>query len=421
MTDESPRIFTRQQTELIDLIVDARSPVRLLLVAPTGYGKSVAAAEAAARLIGADNEASVLYFAPTPLHLQTASLLATRDCQPALLTKALIRRMVERGQDALARGNPVILPLSLLAQRDVVNWLTRTRWRLVVVDEAHTLSQAQQEGLLQLGKSAQEAHLLLVTATPADGDPLPGVRQISWTRDLELMARERQTLSAGYRPTTAEDETAELLGRLRDKLDAMESALPGLASSSVIGLETTVSRLLTHEAGALPDNAHDDLTDLARSLVALSEDAKLAACIRLVRQIRSTGKSVIVFTGHGDTARYVFDALAEEMEDVQLTTGVSEPGGRPQDATFFAEHGGVAVVTDPTTASWDVARPDAVGVAYDLPDQPAVWSQRWRHLDRVGRVDVPQMHVLLAEPPQESELERLRLLGISLSDTKNPG
>jgi hypothetical protein len=349
----------------------------------------------------------------------------------------MVRTMLESDGDPLAGGNPAVLPASLLAQADVVAYLKSTDWRLIVVDEYHAFSRRERTGLLQLVEAAHGAHLLVITVTPADDEPLPDLTAVVWTRESAVMPPARRTLHARYRPSIAEIEIDDatrrvaatvdeisrkvLIQRLESSLPALESTVAGMlerrqswsVESSLPALESRVVDMLERrQSRSVAERA--SLASLAELLGDLSDDTKLEACTRLVQQIRLDGGSVIVFAQFSDTARYVSDALADALPDVRLVTRQIVPTRREEDVATFVEHGGIVVVTDGAAGEVDLNRQDASGISFDLPNRNSRWEQRWRPIDRVLRTREAVMHVLLPDTLPSDQLEHVRSLGIHL-------
>jgi len=409
-TTESPAVtLTRQQKKLVTRVLTSESPVRLFLEAPPGFGKTVAACHIGARLIDDLPDAPILFVGPSTLQADTAAKLeAVLGHQPISLTKRLLREKVEHGEHPYNAGSAVVLEAPLIKQPDVLNWLVQSKWRLIVVEEAQGLSRGQQDGVRRLVESNPQAHLLLTGVTRPEGEFLPEVTPVVWTRDRTSMQHDRASELVTYQPTPEEIQVADLAHRVAEQLDGSRANLfLHRMSSSLHTFEASVAELL--EEDSVPPALADDARRIARLLEGLTKDAKAARCIEVVRAIRERGNSVVVFTAYRDTARYAFDLLREVMSDVYLFAGKQDDDR--SGPSEFLQRGGVAVVTDASIGS-RLDRPDLEGVAFDPARTMTGWDRRWRHVDRVGRTGDARMHILIGDPALKDEVAGLKLAGI---------
>lgn len=407
------RDLTEQQAALVRQVVHSRFPVRAMIVSPPGFGKSTVSYEIAAQLLDVAPDTSVLFI--VPYALQGAAVAGLRDTvsgdrAPSSLTKRALREVIEERSGPITNGNPVVVAAAMLRQDEVIEWLNQARWDLIVVDEAHGLSGAQQNGLALLADASPAAHLLLLAATPPNRDPLPDLDWVIWTRDLQAMPTRRRALLVRYPLTPAERKISEAVTELAPLLEKTQaSVLLDRAASSLFALESTVSRFAQAERESLSGPAGHALVELAEALASLREDSKLTACESVVERVREAGKSAVVFTSHRDSARFVYDALTDELSDVWLFAGDHTAAQLAADSARFATGGGVAVMTD-AAIGMELGRIDLDGVAFDLPGNRTRWDRRWTHIDRVGRLSEARMHVLLPDPALDVELAGLRLV-----------
>ncbi len=146
---------------------------RLLLADEVGMGKTIQAGVLLHEIHAREPRAATLVVAPAGLVAQWATELRQRVRLEAVVLDADgLRREAAQPPaiaDATRPGSCWLMSMDLLRQPDVMSLLSRTRWTLLVVDEAHTASPgtSRLEGVSQV--AAASVRVLLLTATPAAG------------------------------------------------------------------------------------------------------------------------------------------------------------------------------------------------------------------------------------------------------------
>jgi ATP-dependent DNA helicase RecG len=164
-----PFTLTRAQGEAlvaIDRDLDREEPMQRLLLGDVGSGKTVIALAAAVRAAGAGAQAAIL--APTSILAEQHAATAARLLPPlgmpyALLTASTPAKERERILGEVASGSIVlVIGTHALLERD----LRFHALGLVVVDEQHRFGVRQRISLASKSEGAEDAHLLVLTATP---------------------------------------------------------------------------------------------------------------------------------------------------------------------------------------------------------------------------------------------------------------
>ena len=155
--------------------------MRRLLLGDVGSGKTVIALAAAVRAAGAGAQTAML--APTSIlaeqHAATASrLLPALGVPFALLTAATPAKERTRTLDGLGSGEiTLVIGTHALLERD----LEFRSLGLVIVDEQHRFGVRQRASLAEKSGGMEDAHLLVLTATP-----IPRTLAMTLYGDLDL-------------------------------------------------------------------------------------------------------------------------------------------------------------------------------------------------------------------------------------------
>ena len=149
---------------------------RMLIADEVGLGKTIQAAYCVAEVVRREPHARVLVLTPASLIDQWRAELSTRFGLDAI---AIDRAALDEAAARLAPGDTPWRPpgvrlasLDFLKQPHVFDALPAIGWDLLVVDEAHTAcgDSERHERCAQLAASARR--VVLLTATPHDGDPI---------------------------------------------------------------------------------------------------------------------------------------------------------------------------------------------------------------------------------------------------------
>ena len=208
-----PFTLTRSQETALAAIerdLDREVPMRRLLLGDVGSGKTVLALAAAVRAAGAGMQTAIL--APTTLlaeqHAETAArLLGSAGLRFALLTAATPPKERDRIAGGVSSGETsLVIGTHALLERD----LGFGSLGLVVVDEQHRFGVRQRVSLAARRSGIQDAHLLVLTATP-----IPRSLAMTLYGDLDLsLLVERPPGRAPVRTSFVRADGIEALARV---------------------------------------------------------------------------------------------------------------------------------------------------------------------------------------------------------------
>lgn len=132
-------ILIPYQSKLIQDVLAAPVPVRHLLVAPAGSGKSTAAMSLGRAIIKTNPNCRILIIGPRVILEMYEQRLARAipTANVTLITRRNIRELEESAKDTPIWPSPVIVLLSMdtARQEDVLRHLRTVRWDLVILDE----------------------------------------------------------------------------------------------------------------------------------------------------------------------------------------------------------------------------------------------------------------------------------------------
>jgi len=402
--DRGPATLCTARTAAIELMAYQLEPalavlagagVRLLLADDVGLGKTIQAGLVVAELRARAAADRVLIITPAGLRDQWARELSERF---AMHAEAVDGRALRRRLPMLPVGvNPwttlaiAIASVDYVKRAEVFPSVAACAWDLVIVDEAHAVAADSDRRDAVHALAARASYVLLLTATPHNGDRRAfeslcslGTAEAAGTNEPPLVVFRRTRADVGIGAarrihavlvtlTAAERRMHLLLQRYGDAIRAERRAVTGhdaflalsvlhkRAFSSAWSLARSVGRRLAAldssdpaadaEQLALPLGDLDgDLTtadaaplwpaelrlsDARREhhlLSALASSAAAAArreskIAALQRLLRRAGESAVVFTEYRDTLLHIRDCLA---------IGAS-PGGPP-----LMLHGGMA-------------------------------------------------------------------------------
>ena len=150
--------------------------IRFLLADDPGAGKTIMAGLLLKELKIRGLVQRTLIVAPANLTFQWQRELKDKFREPFDVMRGEILRS-QYGQNPWQEKNQVVTSVSWISRvEDAKDSLLRSRWDLVIVDEAHKMSAYSQDRktlAFQLGEALSERtdHYLLMTATPHKGDP----------------------------------------------------------------------------------------------------------------------------------------------------------------------------------------------------------------------------------------------------------
>lgn len=413
---------------------------RLLLADAVGMGKTVQAGVLLHEIHSREPDAATLVIAPATLVAQWATELRVRaHLTPSVLDASALRREADCPRsvvDAARAGTCWLMSVDLLRQPDVVALVGRTRWTLLVVDEAHAAAPgtARLEAVTRVANAS--VRVLLLTATPSASGAADGLRRLGARPGEALMPVVRRNASLLSRPTRRSRtlivdlgvDHAALCARLDRFVERarVESGARGLlpalvlrrrASSCPAALRRSIERRLdvlgTPAMGDTPSvdawlfeldpRANQDAQDDEAMRVVAWSDAeaerkelevllalarqlppggwKLACVERLVRRCR---EPVVVFTAFLDTLRALRALLP--------AAGVVMVHGEQPDAlrahairSFTTGDAMVLLATDTAAEGLNLHARCRLVIHAEVPASNRVFEQRTGRLDRYGQ------------------------------------
>lgn len=409
---------------------------RVLLADEVGMGKTVQAGILLHEIHARAADATTLVVVPAGLVPQWTSELRDRAAIAAqVLDAAALRAEAARPQrsvDAARAGTCWLMSLDLLRRPDVIPLLARTRWTLLVVDEAHHCAPdtARLDAIARV--AAASVRVLLLTATPTAAGPAAaiGLRNLGARPGESPMPVIRRAATRIARPprrvcllTVALDPGHDALCR---RIDAFaerarhESGAAGLLPALVLrrrasSCPAAVARSLARRLEVLrrpvdslvspglfealtQDARDDDAMHLPawqddgaerRELEALLRDAsrlppagrKLEAVVRLIRR---SAEPVVVFTAYLDTLRTLRSLLPSST--LAIVHGEQPDASRTDAVAAFARcDARVLLATDTAAEGLNLHHGCRLVVHAELPVSPRQLEQRTGRLDRYGQ------------------------------------
>jgi SNF2 family DNA or RNA helicase len=406
---------------------------RAILADEVGLGKTIEAGIVLSELRLRGLAARVLVLAPAGLVGQWCEELERKFALPCVVAD---RRFEAPSDREVA---PIVVASLASARRDALSAeLTGASWDLVIADEAHRLKNGRSASA-RLARSLRARYMLLLTATPIENRLSDLFALVSLVRPgllgsaAEFRARHGRGDGAAVRNVAAlqlalrelmvrhrRSEITEMLPRrlaetIRVAPSAPEAELYRAISSRVReeARDATTSRLLALRsaqqlAGSSPWACAGSLAklgweDLALRAADLSNTAKAAALLELLRRHRSRGEKVVVFTAF----RRTLEALNALLTDHGVETAVYH-GSLPR-AEKDAVVGRFADTT-PVLLSTEAAGEGRnlqfchVMVNFDLPWNPMQIEQRLGRIHRIGQQHDVQLTNLVSGGTLEEHL-----------------
>jgi superfamily II DNA or RNA helicase len=305
----TPSTIVRTSTTLLAYQLEPAlavlSGVRRVLIADTvGLGKTVQAALIIAELLARRAEGRVLVLAPAPLLRQWADELATRFQIRARIaepeTFARLRAEHPYLTNPWSGCGVWLASPDYVKQPHVLGGIPRETWDVVVIDEAHTMSGDSMRAEAAHAIAHTATHVVLLTATPHDGDQARLTRLISLggtgaAGDFLLTFR-RTRPSSSRRVTTLQLAPGAAVTRVLAAVDAYERAARPAADhthrdalhlictlfrkrvlSSLAAFVASVDRRLEWVSQRTPVDCWEQLALFADDVVAAEEVAALTA------------------------------------------------------------------------------------------------------------------------------------------------
>lgn len=437
------------------LILRGGGARRVLLADAVGTGKTVQAGLVAAQLMADDPGARVLVAVPASLKTQWQEELLVRFGIEARVVDGTLPGSAAADLPSPWRGAGIaITSFDYVKRVDVLGGLAGTWWDLLVVDEAHHAAGASDRAAGLRAIAARAVRVLLVTATPHDGDPrrFDALLTMGAAGDDDrpvILSREPRRDAAARRrthrrrlaPSPDEAHAAALLERYLGALarggsrthDAplalLAAVLRKRAASSPMALARTAFRrrdllgappparqlvldFSPEATAARNDDAGEEEAWLGVRIAAdprqerawlgaIGEAARRAAASSrkldaLRRLIARTGEPLIVFTEYRDTLSWLHASLGRGPACGVLHGGQPVAERQAAIAAFTRGHTRLLLATDAAAEGLNLhARCRAV-VLFDLPWTPARVEQRIGRVDRIGQAR--RVHAWTFEP-----------------------
>ena len=431
------------------LAMRRHASTRLLIADDVGLGKTIQAGLLLAELSKDGDDFRAIILAPAGLRDQWRQEL--RDRFSLAATAADARWLSATTRELPADVNPWSLAgihvasFDLVKRPEVLRSLEEVTWDLVVVDEAHACTAFTARLAAAHAIASRSRRVVLLTATPPDGDPaeLNALRSIGRVgaddllvefrrrrEDLEQTRARRRSAMLHVRLSAAERRMHRLLERYtalvwseagaradqRARLAAM--VLRKRALSSAASLLASLRRriellgapplepqapsqlslpLLDEDVldGDAPDAVIGaaGLSDVGRERALLDElvraagqasrhESKLRFLLRFARRAR---EPLIVFTEYRDTLVYLERALASQGQATVLLHGGMSPRERSETQQAFNEGGLILLATDAASEGLNLHRCCRTVVHFELPWTLSRLRQRTGRVDRFGQ------------------------------------
>jgi SNF2 family DNA or RNA helicase len=436
---------------------------RILIADEVGLGKTIQAALIVAELQSRGAASRVLVITPAGLREQWADELASRfNLQLTLFdTKTVARRRASLpiGVNPWSVEPFIVASIDYIKRPEVLPAVQSCRWDVVIVDEAHHVALGTDRRDAVDGLCRMAPYVLLLTATPHNGDARAFASLCDIGRHDErllVFRRTRQQIGQSYdrrvhqlrvRPTPEERHMhasvdafvravqSEPAGRTAETWLAL-STLRKRALSSAFALERSVQSRLRHLSSSTEDDqyqlglpltdaagefdATDDLPPWAipalrdsrreRFLLARVEraasrvaghESKLDALSRILRRI---AEPAMIFTEYRDTLMHIRDRIVPDA--TLLHGGLSRDERRLALARF--QRGGLLLATDAASEGLNLHHTCRIVINLELPWNPMRLEQRIGRVDRIGqRRRVHAFHLIAAGTMEMRILQRL--------------
>jgi hypothetical protein len=425
------------QAEFAAKVLAPGSSKKHLLISVPGMGKAFVTAMICNHALAIGQAKRILVLTPSAFVSHWHDLIRRGNFDDSIVT--VDRRKFREMEAAVGRGDSpwpatgiVIMSADFAKQADMAEALTRTKWDLLVVDEAQNLSIQSQRYMLLTGllEGSPDMQVLFLGTTRVDTKSnrlVRGAATTVWSREsvrshdgrplfpkvhLEWLSYKRQPdevnmlqlLQDSLRPMQASNASMQLIA----------TTLMQTASSSLFALEQALNRLrlrrseVMHGRDTFGENDYglkavvaDELTaigydadavrdvvnlasDLLQNLKDVETDSKFDRLLEVLKTPGLTANSdrrVCVFTRYVDTATYLESALSEHHPRVATLTGNLSSSEQEHIVAQFAQSGGILITTDAMTTAIPKV---AAAIFYDLPLDPAVLDARIGQFFQVG-------------------------------------
>lgn len=440
----SPERLLPHQVAFVDGFFESDSKRITALRWAVGLGKGSAIIALVSRLLRERPTARVLVVIPAGLRAQYVERLLEAGAQTLSVDRYRFRELLDSasGKDIWPRGMTAVVTREFARQYDVLSTLASTHWDLAIVEEAHHFRGNLGRQVVRCLVESSER--LVVTTMP--NLALPDEIPASETTVLEL--RRDQVVDFDGKPfevlpspvlravvyglSPAEQELAETVGALCQALAAgtTQQALVARVwrrsfQSSPASLEARLPSMeaIRRQAGytLMPQEVPEDedtLEDepvgwidletakslaplverLAQQIESLGSDSKLAAFIRLLKDLTagSNGATRICILTEFRATLFYLNAEIESLGFHPLAVhGDLSFEDRWSALRRFSSHGDILIAT--RVVVWEGVDLNEVTdlVLYDVPEGNEALQQILGRFDRLGRRSQLKVHAMV--------------------------
>jgi superfamily II DNA or RNA helicase len=458
---EGRPILAPHQAELVDRVKASTTPLRLVLSAPPGFGKTTAIAASLSAL--AESHGAVRFLLITPAALQSSWLgILQRYGLEADVIDAPAYRVLQMA--AGTSTNPwetvrgAVTSIDFLKRQDRLAEVVEVDWDIVVLDEAHLFTPQSQRGRvgMALWENVNIPRAIAASATISQADWILRnadayvIRWIpkqlrDWSGRPLLPDREVRTILVATSPE--EEAFSRFLFAALEPLQARSTAgrfvaevLMRRTGSSLYAIEQSLRRYAAASVDRAsvdfdePDEWSEDEPDerempvknlLASDVVEralglledISQDSKFNACMNLLQTLHLAERSVVIFTDFADTADYLGERLHERGLRAYIVTGKLRLDQRYRRIEVARQAPGVLVLTSAITEGVALGFANEA-VHYDLPLTPYGLLQRFGRIERVTSQFSRAYHYILSDGITLSErlIEKMQATAAELEE-----
>jgi len=443
------------------LAVLRHARARVLIADGVGLGKTIQAGILLNELAEADEAFRAIVLTPAGLREQWQRELAARFSLQSTLADS--SWLLDRARDLPSDINPWSLPgiyvasLDLVKRPEVLRAVQDVTWDAAVVDEAHGAGPGTARLAAARAIGARSRRIVLLTATPPDGDPAHFAAITEIGRDHEAtpmtefrrtrgdagLAARRKTILLPISLSAAEVAMHRLLERYTTMVwheaGARQDARARLAAvilrkralSSAASLALSVQRRLAilgspvhsvEQQLALPLGDEDPLDDTApdeiigasgladvrlerdcleeiaaAATLAMQSESKLRRLLRLLGRI---DEPAVVFTEYRDTLTQIASALPGRQRPLVLH-GALQPHERSAVQRAFNSSEMLLLATDAASEGLNLHERCRLVVHFELPWTPMRLEQRTGRVDRLGQTRSVHELLLVARDTAE--------------------
>jgi RecA/RadA recombinase len=336
--------FVEYQQSFISEFLSPSSVPWQVLSAPPGMGKTTVALEIVERVQKAEPNSQILFLGDATLATQAAEILQGRlaSSESFYFSRQRLRELAPAAFDLEWPTRIVTMGDNVAKQADVFEKLKSSHWDLVVIDEAHRIT----DFIEALLPSLTHTRVLLLSGVelpPAD-PMLATFKTTHWRADrISNLGSTERTIY--FQRSDAEHNVRERLAALRVELNETGRArtfwqiLQQAASSSFNALEQLLTQQLSFVSDSIgidsrasgmpedvvtrdvdvvvdlwedPARAAEALLSVLDAIARASRDEKLSAMLRVVEGIsRRDRYGIWIVTSFRATAWYIGSSLSE--------------------------------------------------------------------------------------------------------------